>query len=189
LAKPIDSIHSNGGSKQEFDDMRKLILTILLVLASILSACGSALPTNATQIAVASQGPVATQASASVLSSSTDSLNTSYTNALPVEYQRLLGIFKLESSAQAITASQAKQLLPLWQQVQSLSPNMGSGSGDAAGPQASATPAAQANNSDSQNQVNALIKQIQVARNVSVAAQSWLFMKPNIFAIFSLYTL
>jgi hypothetical protein len=40
---------------------------------------------------------------------------------LPMEAELLVGTFKLEDTGLAITADQAKQLLPLWQTLQSLS--------------------------------------------------------------------
>ncbi len=130
--------------------MNKILTTLILVLAFILTACGSALPANASQVAAA------TQANAGSQPASSTNLTSSYTNALPVEYQLLLGTFKLEGTSYAITAKQAKVLLPLWQQIQSLSPNMGLGS-------ASATPAApaQSSNSDTQTQIDELVKQVQ----------------------------
>jgi len=88
-------------------------------MAYVLTACGSAVPANTTQVVNA------TQASAGVQPANTNSLNTNNANALPVEYQLLLGTFKLEGTAQAVTADQAKLLLPLWQQIQKLSPSMG----------------------------------------------------------------
>ncbi len=46
-------------------------------------------------------------------------LNNSYDNALPVTMQMTLGIFKLEGTDKAVTADEAKKLLPLWQSLQS----------------------------------------------------------------------
>ena len=105
--------------------MNKILLTILLVMAYVLTACGSAVPANTTQVVNATQVAVTTQASAGVQPANTNSLNTNNANTLPVEYQLLLGTFKLEGTAQAVTADQAKLLLPLWQQIQKLSPSMG----------------------------------------------------------------
>jgi hypothetical protein len=144
--------------------MNKIILTVILVLAFILTACGSTLPVNAAiQNATASQVPAAAQGSSAGQSANTGSLTSSSTDALPVEDQLLLGTFKLEGTSNAITAAQAQGLLPLWQQIQSLSPSMGPGSGNATQTQASGTPAvvAQTNNFTNQPQINALVKQIQ----------------------------
>ena len=46
---------------------------------------------------------------------------TGTSTALPTEAELLVGTFKLEDTSQAVTAEQAKQLLPLWQTLQSLS--------------------------------------------------------------------
>jgi hypothetical protein len=65
--------------------MKKYLSTIFCLLALILSACGSA---------------------ASSTSSSTE---------LPIATQLIVGTFKLEDTQQEITATEAKELLPLWQ--------------------------------------------------------------------------
>jgi hypothetical protein len=141
-------------------------MTIILVLAFILAACGSALPANPViQNAAASQAPAASQAAYAGKPANTGSLATSSANVLPEENQLLLGAFKLEGTSNAITTGQAKVLLPLWQHIQSLSPSMGPGAGNAAQGQANATPAApaQTNNSDTQTQIDELVKQVQAA--------------------------
>lgn len=46
-------------------------------------------------------------------------LNNNYDNALPVTMQMTLGVFKLEGTDKAVTADEAKKLLPLWQSLQS----------------------------------------------------------------------
>jgi len=53
-------------------------------------------------------------------STSTDRLNTSYTNALPVETQLVLGTLKLEGTPQAVDPTMAAQLLPLYTLLQQL---------------------------------------------------------------------
>ena len=100
--------------------MKKIIFTILLVLAFALSACGSALPASiSTAAAIATQVAATSLASATSQTADTRSLNTSYTNGFPVEYKLLVGTLKLEGTDQSLTTDQAKVLLPLWQQVQS----------------------------------------------------------------------
>ncbi len=47
--------------------------------------------------------------------------NNQDTVALSTEGELVVGTFKLEGTAQAVTAAQAKQLLPLWQTLQTLS--------------------------------------------------------------------
>lgn len=53
-------------------------------------------------------------------STSTDRLNTSYANALPVETQLVLGTLKLEGTPQAVDPTMAAQLLPLYTLLQQL---------------------------------------------------------------------
>ncbi len=137
--------------------MKKIGLTILIVLILALSACGSSPSANATQI------PAATQASTEVQSTASTSPTTSNDNELSMEYQLLFGTFKLEGTNQAVTADQAATLLPLWQQIQSLGPSMGPGQGNPPQGQSAATPTPQTANSDSQTQIDALVKQIQAA--------------------------
>jgi hypothetical protein len=47
-------------------------------------------------------------------------LKTDYENALPVLSQLMLGTFRLEGTDLAVTAAQAKELLPLWRAYRSL---------------------------------------------------------------------
>lgn len=137
--------------------MNKILISIILALAFILTACGSALPANAAiQNATATQAPVVGQ------TTNTGSLTTGTsgsTNALPIEGQLLLGTFKLEGTRNSVTAAQARVLLPLWQQIQSLSPSTGPGAGNAS----QTTPAAPAQTKDStkQTQIDGLVKQVQ----------------------------
>jgi hypothetical protein len=53
-------------------------------------------------------------------STSTDRLNTSYANALPVETQLVFGTLKLEGTPQAVDPTMATQLLPLYTLLQQL---------------------------------------------------------------------
>jgi hypothetical protein len=119
--------------------MKRLILSIGLVAlaALLLTACGGQ--------------PAAGQASASA--SSGTSLDTSYTSALPVRSQLLLGTLKLEESGQPLSAAQAAALLPLWQGIRG---TMNSGA------------AAQA-------ETDALLKQIEAALNAEqlAAIRGW----------------
>lgn len=108
--------------------MKKTIL-LLTLLTLILTACGAASSStgqadtvqqataiadivSATQTALA---PVATQA---VTTTNSATLNTDFTNAAPVEMQLLVGMFKLEGTAQAITSEQAKSLITLLTSIQ-----------------------------------------------------------------------
>lgn len=73
------------------------LLSLIIAFSLALAACGSA----------AGQG-------------TGSELSTSYADALPAAGQLAAGTLKLEGSAQAVTAEQAGQLLPLWQGLQSL---------------------------------------------------------------------
>ena len=71
--------------------MKKLLLATLTIMTLILTACGSA-------------------------SSNTPQANPATQNrTLPLATQLIVGTFKLDGTAQAVTAEQAKELLPLWQ--------------------------------------------------------------------------
>ena len=74
--------------------MKKLLLATLTTLTLILTACGS------------SQTPQAGPANQD--------------RTLPVATQLIVGTFKLDGTAQAVTAEQAKELLPMWQVYQDL---------------------------------------------------------------------
>jgi hypothetical protein len=74
--------------------MKKLFLAILTTLTLILTACGS------------SQTPQAGPANQD--------------RTLPLATQLIVGTFKLDGTAQAVTAEQAKELLPMWQVYQDL---------------------------------------------------------------------
>ena len=52
---------------------------------------------------------------------STTTATSGSTTALPTEAELLVGTMKLENTTEAVTAEQAKQLLPLWQTLQALS--------------------------------------------------------------------
>ncbi|MGD0610219.1 MAG: hypothetical protein ABSB41_01800 [Anaerolineales bacterium] len=131
--------------------MKRILLALLTILVFTLSACAGMTTPTATQA----------QTTSSTVTAAT--LNTSYTDALPVASQLLVGTFKLEGTNQSVTASQAKILIPLWQQVQSLSQSLGAGPGVAPQGHTNATPSAQATSSHSQKQIDELVKQIQAA--------------------------
>lgn len=79
--------------------MKKLILILLTILALTLTACGSA--SNSTEAAASSQTDSSPQ-------------------ALSGPSLLLIGALKLDGTDQAVTAAQAKELIPLWQVYQSL---------------------------------------------------------------------
>lgn len=79
--------------------MKKLTLILLTILALTLTACGAS--DSAAPATVSQTGSAAGSLSGSTL--------------------LLLGTLKLDGADQAVTAAQAKELLPLWQVYQSLS--------------------------------------------------------------------
>lgn len=82
-----------------------LSLTLILLL-TVLAACGNADPESA---AATTSGAAATSA-----------LSESYTDALPLRTQLIVGTLQLEGTDQAVTQEQARTLLPLWQGSSSL---------------------------------------------------------------------
>jgi hypothetical protein len=70
-----------------------LLVSIVISLVLVLTACGSANSSNASATA---------------------------TTTLPLEGQLLVGTVKLESTSLAVSTDQAKQLLPLWETLQSM---------------------------------------------------------------------
>lgn len=75
----------------------KIILPLLLIPILLLSACGSAAPSTATN----TQG-------------------TANSQAMPLPEKLALGTLKLEGTANAVSAKEASDLLPLWQVYSSL---------------------------------------------------------------------
>jgi hypothetical protein len=68
-------------------------------------------------LAACSSSPAATSTS----QASTSALSTSYTNALSVNMQLLVGTFSLDGTTNAVDAATAKTLLPLWKAAKTLS--------------------------------------------------------------------
>jgi hypothetical protein len=80
--------------------MNKLLITTLIFVMLTITACGTA--SSGTEIDSATAGgPTAGE--------------------LPATTKLIIGIFKLEDTAQAVTAEQATELLPLWQVYSELS--------------------------------------------------------------------
>ncbi len=75
--------------------MKRTLLTLLAVLALVLTACGSA-------------------------STSAGAGSATSTVSLPAQTELLVGLFKLEGTAQALTKEQAAALLPIWQVMKEL---------------------------------------------------------------------
>jgi hypothetical protein len=81
--------------------MKKFTFTILTILIMTLTACGSPATNQANPASGNQNGPAAGE--------------------LPVTTRLILGTFKLEETANAVTAEQAVELLPLWQTMLVLS--------------------------------------------------------------------
>jgi hypothetical protein len=88
------------------------ITLILALAAGVLAGCGG----NATP-ATGQQGTV--QVSTDSAAYTSQVLDASYEGALPASSQIELGTLRLEGTDNAVTAQQAKALLPLWQAIQS----------------------------------------------------------------------
>jgi hypothetical protein len=81
--------------------MRKNIIVIIILVATMLSACGAS---SATQSDRSGNGS-----------------NSSSNTPLPLAMQLVVGTFRLEGTDKAITADEAAKLLPLWQVYKDLS--------------------------------------------------------------------
>ena len=91
------------------------ILFVLLLITLLMAAGGGATDTAPV---VASDAPA--ESSAPVAASATAMLTEDYEDALTLKNQLILGTIRLEGADQAVTADQAKVLLPLWQAYRSL---------------------------------------------------------------------
>lgn len=144
--------------------MKKILTGILIVMVLALSAC-SAAPTAAP---AATNAPAAATVAATTaaVASSASALNNSYTDAVSVEEQLLVGTIALDGTSNQVTKDQANTLITLYTSLQSLS-QMGGPGGNAGGaapqgtPDANATQPAQTN--DNQTQIDALVQQIEAA--------------------------
>lgn len=90
------------------------LVTLLIILAVALSACGTAAP-----------APVS-----SPDAYTSPNLDTTYTNALPARMQLSLGTLKLAETSIPVTPEQAAKLLPLWQALQSMTSSGNSASAE-----------------------------------------------------------
>lgn len=96
--------------------MKPFVLIDLTVLALILAACGGAIAPAAPVAA-----PIVSNNEVTPTPSSATYLKTDYADAASLRNQLALGTLKLEGTANAVTAEQAKALLPLWQAIVALS--------------------------------------------------------------------
>ncbi len=87
--------------------MKKIVLPLLIMLTMILTACGAS---GGTPTGSVPNG------------NSNNQSNNQFSNQpLPVQDQILIGTFKLENTNNAVTKTQAADLLPLWQVYKDLS--------------------------------------------------------------------
>ena len=98
--------------------MKSLTLLTLIVLTLLLAACG-----GASAPATPAAAPIASGNEATPTPVAAAYLKTDYADATNIRNQLALGTLKLEGTANAITAAQAKELLPLWQALVALSGN------------------------------------------------------------------
>jgi hypothetical protein len=91
------------------------VLTLFIVLALVLAACGS---------------PAAATSLPSAETYTSPSLDTTYTNALPARMQLSLGTLKLAETGTPVTPEQAAKLLPLWQALQGMTSSGNSASAE-----------------------------------------------------------
>ena len=83
---------------------RQIWITLFLTLAALgLTACGGSNTEQPAQLAA--------------LDAAASSIDTSYTGALPLRNQLLLGTLRLDDSSHPLSPTQAAMLLPLWQGI------------------------------------------------------------------------
>jgi hypothetical protein len=172
--------------KRKGDFVKKGTLFVFAILMLLLSACGDK-SSEGKKLNVSQSSTLAAQLMAQQLAASAPTvtattapaeptptpvaveLNTDYTDAVSAQLQLLAGSFKLEGTDQAISKDQASVLLPLWKNFETLAESMMPGGGSPQGSnsssqaQVSVTPQAQTDNSQSQEQIKTLVKQITAA--------------------------
>lgn len=102
---------------------RNLLLLPILILTLALSACGTdspapVSPSNGVDTTSEQSAPPVVVPSNEQYTS--PNLDTTYENALSARLQLALGPLMLDGTSDAITPTQAAELLPLWQALQSL---------------------------------------------------------------------
>jgi hypothetical protein len=142
-----------------------VILSLVILTTFLLGACATA----ATPVAVATSAPiiqsaptveVATDAAAATASAPVAvALNTDYENAVSIEQQLILGIFKLEGTGQAISKEQAGFLLPLYSNLKVIIESMTPAQGTQGKPDSQP----QAVNTETQAQIDTITKDILAA--------------------------
>jgi hypothetical protein len=97
--------------------MKPFVWIALTIFALTLAACGGS--TSAAPLSPAEPNASTNEAAPTPIAA-TD-LSTTYPDATSLRNQLALGTLKLEGTANAVTAEQAKALLPLWQAIVALS--------------------------------------------------------------------
>jgi hypothetical protein len=121
----IDDLRATPSCSQgEFSMKHATLVMLMLALALTLAACGGATapaaPAPAAPVAP-DVTPHAATNEATPTPFAAAYLNTDYADATSLRNQLALGTLKLEGTANAATAEQAKALLPLWQALVALS--------------------------------------------------------------------
>lgn len=97
---------------------KKMVLLVTGILFLSLAGCSSLMPTLAVPPDQPGQGTNATPVPANANS---NSVNATPDPAMTLEFRLAPGTLKLEGTAHAVTSDEARQLLPLWQKVKTLS--------------------------------------------------------------------
>jgi hypothetical protein len=91
------------------------LMLILILVTGVLAGCGE---DDASSVEEQGSSAPDIESSADNAGYTSEALDASYEGALPVSSQLALGILELEDAENAVTAEQAKTLLPLWQAIQ-----------------------------------------------------------------------
>ncbi len=144
--------------------VKKASVVVLVVLGFALAACSSpqAAQANPGSNSSSNQSNQANQGSSSGTNQTGQGNNGSFaTRPVSQEDNLLVGTLDLEATDQAVTAAQAKVLLPLWQQVKTLGPQFNASSGSNSSSSGSSSSSSGSNSSS--GDMTAVLNQIQQA--------------------------
>ncbi len=99
---------------------KKVYLILAGILMLVLAGCSSLMPTLAIPPGQPGQGGNSTPVPQANNGNGQNGFRGTPDPALALEFRLAPGTLKLEGTANAVTAAEAKQLLPLWQKLQSL---------------------------------------------------------------------
>ncbi len=158
--------------------VKKASVVVLVVLGFILAACSSpqAAQANPGSNSSSNQSNQSSRGSGAGTNSTGQGNNAGFASRpISQEEKLLVGTLDLEATDQAVTAAQAKVLLPLWQQIKALGPQFNPASGSNASSSGSnasssgsnasspgSTPSSSGSNSSS-SEMTAVLNQIQQA--------------------------